>query len=67
VIIAATARAYDLIVITENLKHFVSLGVPVDLPAAFKPEKENEIYPSPLRGQPTCLLPIQAKDRKPAM
>jgi hypothetical protein len=43
VIIAATARAYDLIVITENLKHFVSLGVPVDLPAAFKPEKENEI------------------------
>jgi predicted nucleic acid-binding protein len=43
VIIAATARAYDLIVITENLKHFVSLGVPVDLPAAFKPEKENKI------------------------
>ena len=41
VVIAATARAYDLIVITENLKHFMPLGVPVDLPAAFRPEKGN--------------------------
>ncbi|MEB3045887.1 type II toxin-antitoxin system VapC family toxin [Rhizobium mulingense] len=36
-IIAATARAYDLIVVTENLRHFQPLDVPVDLPAAFRP------------------------------
>ncbi|RUM06840.1 type II toxin-antitoxin system VapC family toxin [Rhizobium chutanense] len=37
-IIAATARAYDLTVITENLRHFQPLDVAVDLPAAFRPE-----------------------------
>ncbi len=37
-IIAATARAYDLTVITENLRHFQPLDVPVDLPAAFRSE-----------------------------
>lgn len=37
-IIAATARAYDLTVITENLRHFQPLDVPVDLPAAFRRE-----------------------------
>ncbi|TAX54616.1 type II toxin-antitoxin system VapC family toxin [Rhizobium leguminosarum] len=35
-IIAATARAYDLTVITENLRHFQPLDVSVDLPAAFR-------------------------------
>lgn len=43
VIIAATAKAYDLTVITANLKHFIPLGVACDLPAVFRPEKENEI------------------------
>jgi toxin FitB len=38
IIIAATARAYDLTVITESLRHFEPLNVPVDLPAAFRPE-----------------------------
>ncbi|MBX5147507.1 type II toxin-antitoxin system VapC family toxin [Rhizobium lentis] len=37
-IIAATARAYDLTVVIENLRHFQPLDVPVDLPAAFRPE-----------------------------
>ncbi|MCW1754621.1 type II toxin-antitoxin system VapC family toxin [Rhizobium acaciae] len=37
-IIAATARAYDLTVITENLQHFQPLDVAVDLPAAFRSE-----------------------------
>ncbi|ARQ57250.1 toxin/antitoxin system toxin protein FitB 1 [Rhizobium sp. Kim5] len=36
-IIAATARAYDLTVVTENLGHFQPLDVSVDLPAAFRP------------------------------
>jgi predicted nucleic acid-binding protein len=36
VIIAATARAYSLTIVTENLRHFESLNVPVDLPAVFK-------------------------------
>jgi toxin FitB len=36
IIIAATARAYDLTVITENLRHFEPLDVPVDLPAIFR-------------------------------
>lgn len=43
VIIAATAKAYDLTVITANMKHFIPLGVACDLPAIFKPTKENEI------------------------
>ena len=38
IIIAATARAYDLTVITENSRHFRPLNVAVDLPAAFRPE-----------------------------
>ncbi|MBY5318231.1 PIN domain-containing protein [Rhizobium leguminosarum] len=37
-IIAATARAYDLTVITENLRHFQPLDVAVDFPAAFRSE-----------------------------
>ncbi|MEI1252430.1 type II toxin-antitoxin system VapC family toxin [Rhizobium aouanii] len=37
-IIAATARAYDLTVITEKLRHFQPLDVAVDLPAAFRSE-----------------------------
>ena len=35
-IIAATAKAYDLIVITENLKHFSPLEIQVDLPQCFR-------------------------------
>lgn len=38
IIIAATARAYDLTVITENSRHFRPLNVAVDLPSAFRPE-----------------------------
>nr|WP_245462454.1 type II toxin-antitoxin system VapC family toxin [Rhizobium sp. CCGE532] len=38
IIIAATARAYDLTVVTENLRHFQPLDVAVDLPAVFRPE-----------------------------
>jgi predicted nucleic acid-binding protein len=38
IIIAATARAYDLIVITENVRHFAPLDVQVDFPAIFKSE-----------------------------
>lgn len=34
-IIAATAKAYDLKVITANLKHFQPFGIDVDLPEAF--------------------------------
>lgn len=37
VIIAATAKAYNLTVITANLKHFIPLGVACDLPAVFRP------------------------------
>lgn len=33
--IAATAKAYDLTVITANLKHFTTLDVACDLPAVF--------------------------------
>lgn len=33
VIIAATARAYDLTVVTKNIKHFEPLGVKVERPA----------------------------------
>jgi predicted nucleic acid-binding protein len=36
IIIAATAKAYDLTVITENLRHFEPLNVVVDLPAFFR-------------------------------
>jgi len=36
-IIAATARAFDLTIVTENLRHFQPLNVSVDLPAAFRP------------------------------
>jgi predicted nucleic acid-binding protein len=36
IIIAATARAYDLTVITENLRHFEPLNVSAGLPAAFR-------------------------------
>ncbi|RAX40827.1 type II toxin-antitoxin system VapC family toxin [Rhizobium tropici] len=38
IIIAATARAYDLTVITENLRHFQPLDVSADLPAVFRSE-----------------------------
>jgi len=37
-IIAGTARAYGLTVVTENLRHFEPLNVPLALPAAFRPE-----------------------------
>lgn len=37
IIIAATARAYGLTVITENVRHFQSLDVIVETPAAFRP------------------------------
>ncbi|WJH38648.1 type II toxin-antitoxin system VapC family toxin (plasmid) [Aliirhizobium terrae] len=36
IVIAATARAYDLTVITDNLRHFEPLNVAVDLPAFFR-------------------------------
>lgn len=36
IIIAATACAYDLTVITENLRHFEPLNVAVDLPVFFR-------------------------------
>lgn len=36
ILIAATAKAYGLTVITANLKHFVSLGVACDFPEAFR-------------------------------
>ena len=36
VIIAATARAYDLTVVTENLRHFEPLDVRLDFPVAFR-------------------------------
>eukprot|EP01032_Pedospumella_encystans_P034641 gene34641-39168_t len=36
VLVAATAEAYGLTVITANLKHFVPLGVACDLPEAFR-------------------------------
>jgi toxin FitB len=37
IIIAATARAYGLTVITENIRHFQPLDDAVDLPAALRP------------------------------
>jgi predicted nucleic acid-binding protein len=36
IIIAATARAYDLTVVTENVRHFEPLDVRVELPDAFE-------------------------------
>lgn len=33
VIIAATAKSFDLIVVAENIQHFEPLGVAVELPA----------------------------------
>ena len=33
VIIAATAKSFDLTVVTENMRHFEPLGVEVELPA----------------------------------
>jgi hypothetical protein len=36
-IIAGTARAYGLTVVTENLRHFEPLNVALDLPPAFRP------------------------------
>lgn len=38
IIIAATARAYGLTVVTENIRHFEPLDVPVDLPDVFRQE-----------------------------
>ncbi|MDH7800401.1 MULTISPECIES: type II toxin-antitoxin system VapC family toxin [unclassified Rhizobium] len=35
-IIAATAQVYSLTVITENLKHFLPLGIQVDLPSSLQ-------------------------------
>jgi len=39
IIIAATARAYDLTVVTENLRHFEPLNVAVDLPIFFRTDQ----------------------------
>jgi toxin FitB len=39
IIIAATARAYDLTVVTENLRHFEPLNVAVDLPVFFRTDQ----------------------------
>ncbi|MBY3583744.1 type II toxin-antitoxin system VapC family toxin [Rhizobium bangladeshense] len=49
-IIAATARAYDLTVVTENLRHFQPLDVPVDLPAAFRRERLTHRPVRPVRS-----------------
>jgi len=38
VIIAATAQAHDLTVVTENIRHFKPLDVSVDFPAIFHAE-----------------------------
>ncbi len=38
IIIAATAQAYDLTVVTENLKHFLPLGIRAEFPAIFGPD-----------------------------
>jgi predicted nucleic acid-binding protein len=35
-IITATAQVYSLTVITENLKHFLPLGIQVDLPSSLQ-------------------------------
>ncbi len=35
-IIAATAKSYGLVVVTEKLKHFEPLAVDVDLPKCFR-------------------------------
>ncbi|MCD2173170.1 type II toxin-antitoxin system VapC family toxin [Rhizobium sp. C4] len=40
-IIAATARAYGLTVVTRNLRHFAPLGVNCTLPAAFGVEPSS--------------------------
>ncbi|MDH4413010.1 MAG: type II toxin-antitoxin system VapC family toxin [Rhizobium sp.] len=36
ILIAATAKAYGLTVITANLRHFIPLGVACDFPEAFQ-------------------------------
>ena len=36
ILVAATAKAYGLTVITANLKHFMPLGVACDFPEAFR-------------------------------
>jgi toxin FitB len=36
ILIAATAKAYDLAVVTENTQHFAPLGVDVYLPETFR-------------------------------
>lgn len=36
ILVAATAKAYGLTVITANLRHFMPLGVACDLPEAFR-------------------------------
>ncbi len=38
IIIAATARAYGLTIVTENIRHFEPLDVSVELPAVFRAE-----------------------------
>ncbi|OLP57609.1 plasmid stabilization protein [Rhizobium rhizosphaerae] len=38
ILIAATAKAYGLTVVTANLMHFLPLGVDCDLPAVFRRE-----------------------------
>jgi predicted nucleic acid-binding protein len=47
ILIAATARAYGLTVITENIKHFAPLAVLVDFPEIFKPEDERAQIQTP--------------------
>lgn len=47
ILIAATARAYGLTVITENIKHFAPLAVLVDFPEIFKPEDERAPIQTP--------------------
>jgi toxin FitB len=36
ILIAATAKAYGLTVVTANLRHFIPLGVACDFPEAFR-------------------------------
>ncbi|SMC64352.1 type II toxin-antitoxin system VapC family toxin [Rhizobium sp. RU36D] len=36
ILVAATAKAYDLKVITANIKHFAPLGIDCDFPEAFR-------------------------------
>lgn len=47
VLIAATARAYGLTVVTENVKHFAPLSVLVDFPEIFKPDDEQAPIQTP--------------------